>query len=61
MENYKQMFRTLFQAVEQTIDILIAAQQECEELYVSSAEHQLNVIPLPEKKRTRICSLLNFI
>lgn len=51
MENYKQMFRTLFQAVEQTIDILIAAQQECEELYVSSAEHQLNVIPLPEEKK----------
>ena len=38
MPNYKQMYSKLFRATEDAINILIAAQQECEELYISDAE-----------------------
>lgn len=38
MPDYKQMYLTLFNATEQAVNLLIRAQQECEELYVSSPE-----------------------
>lgn len=38
MANYKKMYFTLFKASEAAINLLIAAQQECEELYVSAPE-----------------------
>ena len=38
MPDYKQMYGKLFRATEDAINILIAVQKECEELYISDAE-----------------------
>lgn len=47
MPDYKAMYLTLFRAMEQAANILIAAQQECEDHYLSSGDPELTVIPLP--------------
>ncbi len=39
MPDYKEMYFTLFRAVEKAIQQLIAAQQTCEELYISENTH----------------------
>lgn len=36
--NYKELYFKLFRAVEDAIDILITAQRDCEELYLSTGE-----------------------
>ena len=36
MPDYKEMYLKLFRASEEAVNILIAVQQECEELYLSS-------------------------
>lgn len=38
MPSDRQMYLTLFDATEKAIDLLIQAQQACEELYISSSE-----------------------
>lgn len=38
MPNYKELYLKLFNATEQTINSLIAAQQECEDIYVNQTE-----------------------
>ena len=35
MPDYKEMYLTLFRASEEAINLLIAAQRTCEELYIS--------------------------
>ena len=44
MPDDQTLYVTLFRAVEQAIDILIAAQQTCEELYINQAEPELTVL-----------------
>ncbi|MDD6159650.1 MAG: hypothetical protein PUB51_00765 [Oscillospiraceae bacterium] len=41
MPDYQEMYLKLFRATEDAIDRLIAAQRECEELYLSSSEPKL--------------------
>ena len=36
MENYKEMYLTMFRACEEAVDILIAAQRKCEEMYLAA-------------------------
>lgn len=38
MPNYRQLYLHLFRAVTRAIDILVKAQQECEELYLAACE-----------------------
>lgn len=45
MPDYKKMYLTLFWATEQAINTLIAAQQECEELYMEAPQRELIVLP----------------
>ena len=45
MPDYKKMYLTLFRATEQAINTLIAAQQECEELYMEAPQRELIVLP----------------
>lgn len=40
MPDYKEMYYTLFNAVEDAIHLLIQAQRECEELYIASSESE---------------------
>lgn len=51
MPDYKEMYLKLFSASEEAINVLIAAQRECEELYISAPELKLKVIALSEQGR----------
>lgn len=44
MPDYKEMYLKLFRATETAINSLIAAQQECEELYINAPEPELSVL-----------------
>lgn len=44
MPDYKELYFKLFRASNQAIELLIAAQQECEELYCSEAVPDLRVL-----------------
>ena len=47
--DYKEMYQKMMRASEQAIRILVEAQRECEELYLSQLEPQL-VVPRKEKE-----------
>lgn len=49
MPNYKEMYLKMFRAAEEAVNILITAQRECEEIYISSPEPEFQVIPLPSE------------
>jgi hypothetical protein len=50
MPDYKEMYLKMFRASEEAVNLLIAAQRECEELYISSPEPELKIIELSERK-----------
>ena len=50
MPDYKEMYLKLFRATEKAINELIAAQQECEELYLNSEEPELKVLPFVQQE-----------
>ena len=50
--DYKEMYLTLLHASEDAINTLIAAQQRCEELYLSGSEANLKMIPQNEVPKT---------
>ncbi len=50
MPDYKKMYFTLFKASEEAANLLIAAQRECEELYIASEEP--NIVVLSEEDDT---------
>ena len=53
MPDYKEMYLKTFRASERAINILTAAQQECEEQCISSPGPEFQVIPLsPENKKS---------
>ena len=49
MPDYKEMYLKLFRASEKAVNLLIAAQQECEEMYLSASEPELKIVELPER------------
>lgn len=51
MPDYKEMYLTLFRATEKAINILIDAQQECEELYLSAPEAELILLEQAEAEK----------
>lgn len=51
MPDYKTMYLRLFNATEDAINILIAAQRECEEMFVDAAEPQLAALPVQDVRR----------
>ncbi|WP_312940298.1 hypothetical protein [Oscillibacter sp.] len=46
MPDYKELYLKLFRASEEAVNHLIAAQQECEELYLSQDEQEGTMEPL---------------
>jgi len=51
MPDYKKMYEILFRATESAINILIAAQRECEDLYINAPETELKfVLPSDEEE-----------
>ena len=51
MPDYKEMYFKMFKASERAINLLIVAQQECEEHYISSPEPEFQVISLPTENK----------
>lgn len=51
MPDYKEMYLKLFRASEQAVNILIEAQRECEERYISQPEPELKVISLSSENK----------
>lgn len=49
MPDYKEMYLTMVRASEKAINILIAAQRECEELYLSSPEPEIAILKSGEE------------
>lgn len=50
MTDYKELYITLFRATEQAVNLLIAAQRECEELYLSMPEPDCKILFLPSQQ-----------
>lgn len=51
MPDFKEMYFKMLRASEQAISMLIAAQRECEDLYISSPHPELEVVPLPTENK----------
>lgn len=51
MPDYKELYLKLFAAAEDAIEILIAAQRECEEAVLREETPELRVIELSDKLR----------
>lgn len=51
MPDYKELYLKMVRATEAAVDLLIKAQQECEELYISAPEPELKLVELPEKEK----------
>lgn len=49
MADYKEMYLSLFRATEKAVKILISAQRECEERYLSSSESEVKMLFTEEK------------
>lgn len=50
MPDYKEMYLKLFRATEKASNLLIDAQRECEEIYISQPEPELKTLPIMKKK-----------
>ena len=52
MPDYKEMYLKMLRTSEQAVNILITAQRECEDRYISSPETVCKVVSiLPENKK----------
>ena len=49
MADYKEMYLHLMRETEQAIQILIQAQQDCEEMYLSAPDQKLTVLGQEEQ------------
>lgn len=49
MPDYKEMYYTLFRASEKAVNILLEAQQRCEEMYLDSPRPGLQLSPPAEE------------
>ncbi len=50
MPDYKELYLKMFRAAGQAVDLMIAAQRECEEDYISSPEPSLRAVSLPPER-----------
>lgn len=45
MPDWKEMYLALFRETEKAINILVDAQQHCEEMYINSPEPEISLLP----------------
>lgn len=50
MPDYKEMYLKMFRATEEAVNLLIDAQQACEELYITAPEPELKVVAMPQQQ-----------
>lgn len=60
MPDYAKMYRTLFRSQTKAIEILQAAQQETEEMYLSSTEPDIRVLSKPDDSSVPRLSELDY-
>ena len=53
MPDYKKMYIEMMRETENAINILIAAQRRCEELYISAPETEIKVLPVKDGEQDR--------
>jgi len=51
--DYKKMYLEMMYETETAINILIAAQRRCEEIYISAPETEITVLPVTEGDHER--------
>ena len=51
MPNYKKRTSMMMRETEKAIDILIVAQCQCEELYISAPETEITVLPVKDEEQ----------
>ena len=51
MPDYKKMYLKMMRETEKAIDILIAAQCQCEELCISAPETEITVLPVKDEEQ----------
>ena len=49
MPDYKKMYIEMMRETENAINILIAAQRRCEELYINAPETEITVLPVKDQ------------
>jgi len=45
MPDWKEMYLHLFRETEKAINILVEAQQQCEEMYINAPEPEIRLLP----------------
>lgn len=58
--DYKEMYLKMMRASEAAIRILVKAQQECEEMYISQPEPKLIVLKDEKQSSRQLLSALDF-
>lgn len=53
MPDYKEMYFHLFRATEKAINILIQAQQSCEEIYMDATETEIVIFPSAPEQQSK--------
>ena len=55
MADYKKMYLTAVDAIERAMELLVEAEQTCEEIYIQTdaAENGAQVLPFPEGRSER--------
>lgn len=51
MPDYKQMYLKMFRASEKALNLMIAAQRECEELYTADLSPELRSVRFPAEDK----------
>ena len=52
MSNYKELYLKMFRASEEAVNILLEAQRECEELFISQPEPELTLLRRSDEGKT---------
>lgn len=52
MPNYKELYLKMFRASEKAVNILLEAQRECEELFISQPEPELTLLRRSDEGKT---------
>lgn len=52
MPNYKELYLKMFRASEKAVNILLEAQRECEELFISQPELELTLLRRSDEGKT---------
>jgi hypothetical protein len=51
IEDHEEVYLKMFRAAEQAVNVLIAAQRECEGLYLSDPPQDFKMLPLPAENK----------